>query len=84
METKEGKTAIRLRPLIEGVLKDIRSHLPSSMMAGKFHNSLSAMAVGICRKIRQQGGPERLPQRGRFSEPPALRADERGINEGGF
>ncbi len=56
-ETKEGKRMVLLRPLFEGVLEDIRRHLPPATIAGKFHNFLVRMAIDLCRGIRRQGGP---------------------------
>jgi hydrogenase maturation protein HypF len=58
---REGeKEIIRLRPLVEGILQDLERGVPPSRIAGKFHNTLTGIGVTLCRKIRAEGGPEKV------------------------
>ena len=58
---REGeKEIIRLRPLMEGVLQDLERGVPPSRISGKFHNTLAGIGVTLCRKIRAEGGPEKV------------------------
>ncbi|NWF53560.1 MAG: carbamoyltransferase HypF [Syntrophaceae bacterium] len=51
---------IRLRPLIEGVLRDLEEGISPSLISGRFHNTLVRIGVTLCQKIRQEGGPEKV------------------------
>jgi hydrogenase maturation protein HypF len=58
---REGdKEVIRLGPLMDGVLRDLESGVPLSRISGKFHNTLVKIGVTLCRKIRDEGGPEKV------------------------
>jgi hydrogenase maturation protein HypF len=58
---REGeKEIIRLRPLVEGILQDLERGVPPSRISGKFHNTLVRIGVSLCRKIRDEGGPEKV------------------------
>jgi hydrogenase maturation protein HypF len=58
---REGeKEVIRLRPLIWGVLRDLEGGISSSIISGKFHNTLVRMGVTVSQKIRDGGGPEKV------------------------
>jgi len=56
---EDGKEIIRLRPLIAGILEDLEKGVERSVIAGKFHNTLIQIAVFICQKIRDEGGPKK-------------------------
>jgi hydrogenase maturation protein HypF len=58
---REGeKEIIRLCPLVEGILQDLERGVPPSRISGKFHNTLVRIGVSLCRKIRDEGGPEKV------------------------
>jgi hydrogenase maturation protein HypF len=58
---REGeKEVIRLRPLIGGVIRDLEGGIASSIISGKFHNTLVRMGVTVSQKIRDGGGPEKV------------------------
>jgi hydrogenase maturation protein HypF len=58
---REGeKELIRLRPLMEGVLLDLEKGFPPSRISGKFHNTLVKIGATLCRKIRDERGPEKV------------------------
>jgi len=59
-EERAGKEIVRLKPLIEGILKDLERGVEHSRISGKFHNTLVKMGVAICQKIRVQGGPKKV------------------------
>jgi hydrogenase maturation protein HypF len=47
---------IDMRPAIERLVRDIQLKLSSSFMAAKFHNTLTAVIVEICRRLRKSDG----------------------------
>jgi hydrogenase maturation protein HypF len=55
-EEKEGEEIIRLRLMIEGILKDLKERLAASVIAAKFHNTLVHMGMSLSQKIGQEGG----------------------------
>jgi hydrogenase maturation protein HypF len=58
---REGeREVIRLRSLIEGVLRDLEKGISSPIIAGKFHNTLVKIGGAFCRKVRDEGGPEKV------------------------
>jgi hydrogenase maturation protein HypF len=59
-EEEEGKEIIRLKPMIEGILRDIEKGTVHPVISGKFHNTLAKIGVAICQKIKRQGGPKRV------------------------
>lgn len=40
-------------PIIEGIVQDIKNGLDKGMISAKFHNTLSEMALDICKEIRK-------------------------------
>ena len=60
VEEEEGKEIIRLKPMIEGILRDIEKGTIHPVISGKFHNTLVKVAVRICQKIKRQGGPKKV------------------------
>jgi hydrogenase maturation protein HypF len=60
VEEEEGKEIIRLKPMIEGILRDIEKGTIHPVISGKFHNTLVKVAVSICQKIKRQGGPKKV------------------------
>jgi hydrogenase maturation protein HypF len=59
-EEEAGKEIIRLKPMIEGILRDIEKGTVHPVISGKFHNTLVKIGVAICQKIKRQGGPKRV------------------------
>jgi len=45
---------IDLRPLVEAVVRESASGLPASVIAARFHNTVAAVIVEVCRGLRQQ------------------------------
>jgi hydrogenase maturation protein HypF len=60
IEEKEEREIIRLRPMIEGILRDIEKGTIHPVISGKFHNTLVKVSVRICQKIKRRGGPKKV------------------------
>jgi hydrogenase maturation protein HypF len=60
IDERGGKEIIRLKPMIEGILRDIEKRTAHSVISGKFHNTLVKIGVVICQKIKSQGGPKKV------------------------
>jgi hydrogenase maturation protein HypF len=50
---------IRLGAVFESILEDMEKGIPRSAISAKFHNGLVNVAVTLCKKIRESGGPEK-------------------------
>jgi hydrogenase maturation protein HypF len=59
-ETEGEKEIIRLAPIVDGILQDMEKEIHPARISGKFHNTLVKVGVGVCRKIRDQGGPSKV------------------------
>jgi len=59
-EEEEGKEIIRLKPMIEGILRDLGKGTVHPVISSKFHNTLVKIGVATCRKIKRQGGPKKV------------------------
>jgi len=59
-EEEEGKEIIRLKPMIEGILRDLEKGTAHPVIAGKFHNTLVRIGVSTCRGIKRRGGPKKV------------------------
>jgi hydrogenase maturation protein HypF len=51
---------IDMRPLIESLVRDIKMRGSIDFMAAKFHNTLVAVIVEVCRRIRESDGLTRV------------------------
>jgi hydrogenase maturation protein HypF len=51
---------IDMRPAIERLVEDVRMKLPVGSMAAKFHNTLVAVIVEVCRRLRGTDGLNRV------------------------
>ena len=51
---------ISTRPLIQGVVEDLRSGVSSAVISGKFHNALIRLFTQLCREIRTGTGLDRV------------------------
>jgi hydrogenase maturation protein HypF len=60
VEEEEGKEIIRLKPMIEGILRDIEKATAHPVISGKFHNTLVKIGVSICQGIKREGGPKKV------------------------
>lgn len=57
-ELDEGEDLIlvRLRPLLAALVGDINNRVAPSLIAGRFHNTLTELAVVVCLKLQRRGG----------------------------
>jgi hydrogenase maturation protein HypF len=60
VEEGEGKEIIRLKPMIEGILRDLEKGTAHPVISGKFHNSLVKIGLSACQRIQRQGGPKKV------------------------
>jgi len=60
VEEEEGKEIIRLKPMIEGILRDLEKATTHPVIAGKFHNTLVRIGVSTCQGIKRRGGPKKV------------------------
>jgi len=51
---------IDMRPAIERLVKEVRMKLPVGFVAAKFHNTLVAVIVEVCRRLRETDGLNRV------------------------
>jgi len=51
---------IDMRPAIERLVEEVRMKLPVSSMAAKFHNTLAAVIVEVCRRLRETDSLNRI------------------------
>lgn len=51
---------IDVRPAIDQIVREIRTNVPAGMIAAKFHNTLVAVIVQICQRLRQSDGLTRV------------------------
>jgi hydrogenase maturation protein HypF len=60
LEEEGGKEIIRLKPFIEGILRDMEEGTIPSVISGKFHNTLVKIGGAVCQRISDQGGPKKV------------------------
>jgi hydrogenase maturation protein HypF len=51
---------IDMRPTIDHLVREVRMKLPVGSMAAKFHNTLVAVIVEVCRRLRETDGLKRV------------------------
>jgi hydrogenase maturation protein HypF len=51
---------IDVRPAIEGIVRDLHAGVPAAIVSTKFHNTMAAMIVDMCRRTRAQEGLRRV------------------------
>jgi hydrogenase maturation protein HypF len=50
------KPLIRLTPLIENIVKDIRAKVGIQTISARFHNTIVELVVEICKKMKEESG----------------------------
>jgi hydrogenase maturation protein HypF len=56
IDSVEGRKIIRLRDLLNGVIDDARLGLPLGVIGARFHHTLAALALDVCRRLRAETG----------------------------
>jgi hydrogenase maturation protein HypF len=51
---------IDLRPAIEGLVQEVQMKFPVGLMATKFHNTVVAVILEVCRRLRETDGLHRI------------------------
>jgi hydrogenase maturation protein HypF len=76
---------IDFRPLIEAVVRDVRSSVPQSVIASRFHNTVASVIVEVCRRIRESDGMDRVClSGGTFQNMYLLERAANGLRDSGF
>jgi hydrogenase maturation protein HypF len=57
---QDGAGVFQLRPLLEGVVRDVRAGARAGAVGARFHATLAVMAEDICRQLRAQTGLDRV------------------------
>jgi hydrogenase maturation protein HypF len=58
VESPQGPLQIDTRPIIRGMLTDIRNNASVSQIAGRFHATLVTIIVKVCERLRRETGLE--------------------------
>ncbi len=58
--TSGSRKEISTRPLIQGIVEDLRSGVSSAVISGRFHNTLIRLFTQLCREIRTETGLDRV------------------------
>ncbi len=59
LEKKDGISMIKVRYLLEVIIKDILNATPKSIIAARFHNTVAQMILEICQSIATETGIKR-------------------------
>src|SRR5262249_9672559 len=51
---------IDVRPMIEGIVRDLKHRLRPAVIAATFHNTLATIIVEVCRRLRVSEGLRRV------------------------
>lgn len=58
---REGdRLVIRFKPVIQGILMDLKQGVPASVISEKFHATVAQMVVQVCCRIREKTGLSRV------------------------
>jgi len=52
----DGAAAVRLAPLLDGVLTDLEAGRPADLVGGRLHVTLAAMVADLCRRVHAATG----------------------------
>jgi len=56
IDTGNGGLVIDAKPVIQGVVTDVRTDVLPGVIAARFHNSVATLVAQICRTLRQETG----------------------------
>ena len=83
--TGDDPAQIDMRPMIEAIVRDISRAVPASEIAAAFHNTLAALIVDVCAKIRQREDLNRVClSAGTFQNVFLLERAVSGLRRSGF
>lgn len=76
---------IDVRPMIEGIIRDLQRGQRPSVIAAAFHNTLAAIIIDVCRRLRDSEGlPRVCLSGGVFHNMLLLRRTVSGLSRYGF
>lgn len=58
--SRDDPWQIDLRPAIEGIVKDVLAGQPTGWIAAAFHNTIAAIIVEVCGRLRKADGINRV------------------------
>ncbi len=74
-----------MRPMIEAIVRDISRAVPAGQIAAAFHNTLAALIVDVCGRLRKGDGLNRVClSGGTFQNVFLLERAVRGLRKSGF
>jgi hydrogenase maturation protein HypF len=82
---ESGCSQVDVRPMIEAIVRDLAQSKPASYIAACFHNTLAAVIVEVCRRIRRSDGLKRVClSGGTFQNLYLLQRTVAGLRNSGF
>jgi hydrogenase maturation protein HypF len=82
---EKGVRVIRLRELLAAVLADLRRGVSPAVISGKFHHTVTLMAVEMCRQIAEESGIRKVALSGGvFQNRLLLRKMVAALEQAGF
>jgi len=78
-EISDGEAwQIDMRPAIESIVRDVLAGRPASYIAALFHNTVAAIVVEVCRRLRAAEGLDRVCLSGGTFQKSLLAGTRRG------
>jgi hydrogenase maturation protein HypF len=60
IELAEGRLIVDTRPIVAGVVRDLRTGTPAGRVAARFHRTLALAVVQVCDRLRESTGLARV------------------------
>jgi hydrogenase maturation protein HypF len=84
-QQQEESCAINPSPLLKGICADIKAGKPAGYISAKFHNSIAAMIVAVCRRLKERYRLDRVALSGGcFQNGYLLSQSISGLRQAGF
>lgn len=85
LDVAEGVHILRLRPLFEALVADVRQGTPVAVIGARFHTMLVAAVLEVCRRLREQTGLNEVALSGGcFQNRLLLDGASQALGEAGF
>ena len=83
--SKDDPAQLDMRPMIEAIVRDVERAVPAGEIAAAFHNTLAALIVDVCQRIRERDGLKRVClSGGTFQNVFLLQRAVQGLRQSGF
>jgi hydrogenase maturation protein HypF len=84
-QQQEGSCSINPSPLLKGMCADIKAGKPTGYISAKFHNSIAAMIVAVCCRLKERYGLDKVALSGGcFQNGYLLSRSISGLRRAGF